>query len=152
MGRCNDIYPLPAQTRKAGIAQAARPVLPGMFRRQAHFVGHLCNMEHPQRHTQPGAFRPHKGFVPVGGLAAQAVVHMAGRKHKPELRLQGQQDAQQCHAVRPAGHCRGQVQRLARTKQLFHAEQTYAHAPSKFFSISFYYYVTFKRLTTNYLT
>ena len=113
MGRCNDIYPLPAQTRKAGIAQAARPVLPGMFRRQAHFVGHLCSMEHPQRHTQPGAFRPHKGFVPVSALTAQAVVHMAGRKHKPEFRLQGQQDAQQCHAVCPAGHCRRQLQRCA---------------------------------------
>ena len=134
MGRCNDIYPLPAQTRKAGIAQAARPVLPGMFRRQAHFVGHLCSMEHPQRHTQPGAFRPHKGFVPVSALTAQAVVHMAGRKHKPEFRLQGQQDAQQCHAVRPAGHCCSQVQRLTRTKQLF-SQNKHAHMRQNFFIV-----------------
>ena len=105
MGRCNVIYPLPAQTRKAGIAQAARPVLPGMFRRQAHFVGHLCSMEHPQRHAQAGAFRPHKGLVPVGALPAQTVVHMAGRKRIAEPRLQLPQQEQQRHAVRAAGDC-----------------------------------------------
>ena len=66
--------------------------------------------------------------------AAQAVVHMAGRKHKPEFRLQGQQDAQQCHAVCPAGHCCGQVQRLARTKQLF-SQNKHAHMRQNFFIV-----------------
>ena len=87
-----------------------------------------------QGNTRLGSFSAHKGFVPVGALTAQAVVHMAGRKHKPEFRLQGQQDAQQCHAVRPAGHCRSQVQRLARTKQLF-SQNKHAHMRQNFFIV-----------------
>ena len=78
MGRCHGIYPLFAQAFKAGIAQAAGPVLPGVGRRHTHRVGQFCRVEHPQRHPQCPAGLPHKGFVPVGGGAAQAVVHMAG--------------------------------------------------------------------------
>ena len=110
MGCCNGVYPLSAQTLKAGVAQAAGPILPGMFQHRAK----LFRMEHPQRHAQTGAFGTHKGFVPVGALTPQAMVHMAGRKLKSELRLQGQQDAQQRHAVCPAGHCRRQMQLMQR--------------------------------------
>ena len=78
MGRCHGIYPLFAQAFKAGIAQAAGPVLPGVGRRRIHRVGQFCRVEHPQRHPQCPAGLPHKGFVPFGGGAAQAVVHMAG--------------------------------------------------------------------------
>ena len=90
MGRCNGVYPLFAQTRKTGITQTAGPVLPRMFRRQAHFIGQLGRVEHPQWHAQPGAGVPHKGFVPVSLLAPQTVVHMADGKLIAELRLQGQ--------------------------------------------------------------
>ena len=109
MGRGDGIYPLPLQLRKGRVAQAARPVLPGVRRGR----GKLCGMEHPQRHAQAGAFRPHKGFVPVGALPAQAVVHMAGGERIAELRLQLPQQEQQRHAVCPAGDCRRQMQRCA---------------------------------------
>ena len=90
MGRGDGIYPLPLQLHKGRVAQTARPVLPGVRRGQ----GKLCRMEHPQRHTQAGAFSPHKGFIPVGALPAQTVVHMAGRKCIAEPRLQLPQQEQ----------------------------------------------------------
>ena len=107
MGRGDGIYPLPLQLRKGRVTQTARPVLPGVCRGR----GQLCRMEHPQRHAQAGAFRPHKGLVPVGALPAQTVVHMAGRKRIAKPRLQLPQQEQQRHAVRSAGDCRRQPQR-----------------------------------------
>ena len=109
MGCGDGIYPLPLQLRKGRVAQTARPVLPGVHRGR----GQLCRMEHPQRHAQAGAFRPHKGLVPVGALPAQTVVHMAGRKRIAEPRLQLPQQEQQRHAVRAAGDCRRQMLRCA---------------------------------------
>ena len=109
MGRSDGIYPLPLQLRKGRVTQTARPVLPGVRRGQCQ----LCGMEHPQRHTQAGAFSPHKGFVPVGALPAQAVVYMAGRERIAEPWLQLPQQEQQRHAVRPTGDRRRQLQRCA---------------------------------------
>ena len=39
MGGCDPVYPLFAQPRKAGVPQAARPVLAGMFRWTANLFG-----------------------------------------------------------------------------------------------------------------
>ena len=109
MGRGDGIYPLSLQLHKGRVAQTACPVLPGVCRGQCQ----LCGVEHPQRHAQAGAFSPHKGFVPVGALPAQTVVHMAGRERIAEPRLQLPQQKQQRHAVCPAGDCRRQLQRCA---------------------------------------
>ena len=63
------------------------------------------------QHTQAGALCPHKGFISVGALPAQTVVHMAGRERIAEPRLQLPQQEQQRHAVRPTGDRRRQPQR-----------------------------------------
>lgn len=55
-----------------------------------------------QRHPQTGAFLPDKDFVRVGRGPPQLVVDMAGGYLHLQPPGQGQQDAQQSHAVRPA--------------------------------------------------
>ena len=118
MGRCNAVYPACQQLGKAGIAESAGPVLPGMG---WHNHSHICRAEDCQRHPQPGTLGPDKGFVPVRSLTPQAVVDMAGRKGIPKGFPQFQQYPQQRHAVGSARNGGAQVQspaRLRRRKQL----------------------------------
>ena len=98
MGRSDAVYPRAVQPRKAGVAQRAGPGLAARGVGQALLPGAADS----QRHAQPGARGPDKGFVGVGGRPAQLVVDMAGRDFHPQPPGQGQQDAQQSHAVRPA--------------------------------------------------
>ena len=85
MGSCDGIYPVGQHPLKAGIPQAARPVLP---RPGLSCLGfQLSGMEHPQRQAQLRAGLPHKSFVPVGRLLSQAVVDMADTQHKAGLCL-----------------------------------------------------------------
>ena len=114
MGRCNAVYPACQQLGKAGIAEFAGPVLPGMGR---HSHSHICRVEDCQRHPQPGTLGPDKGFVPVRSLTPQAMVDMAGRKGILKSFPQFQQYPQQRHAVGPAGNRRRQPQRLPRTQK-----------------------------------
>ena len=113
MGGSNGGYPFGVQGVKTGAAQFPGPVLPGAGR---HGKAHVRRVKHPQRHAQPPALPPDEGFVPVGGRAPQPVVHMARRQLITELRLQFQQNAQQRHAVGPAGD--GGAELLPRIKQL----------------------------------
>ena len=113
MGGGDRIYPTGPQSIEAGIAELPRPVLPRMHRNGS---AHVSRMEHAQRHIQPGAFGADKGFVPVGGLSPQAVVHMAGRQLVAEHRLDQQQQPKQRHAVGPARN--GGAQPLPRREQL----------------------------------
>ena len=87
--------------------------------RHSHF--HICRVEDCQRHPQPGALCPDKGFVPVRSLTPQTVVDVAGRKGIPKGFPQLQQHPQQRHAVGSARNGGAQVQsqaRLRRRKQL----------------------------------
>ena len=80
------------------IAQGAGPGLPAAGQGQAVLPG-AADL---QRHPQPGAFPPDEGFVRVGRGPPQLVVDMAGGHLHLQPPGQGQQDAQQGHAVRPA--------------------------------------------------
>ena len=113
MGGGDRIYPTGPQSIEAGIAELPRPVLPRMRRNGS---AHVSRVEHAQRHVQPGALGADKGFVPVGGLSPQTVVHMAGRQLVAEHRLDPQQQPEQRHAVGPAGN--GGAQPLPRREQL----------------------------------
>ena len=118
MGRCNAVYPACQQLGKAGIAESAGPVLPGMGR---YSHSHICRAENCQRHPQPGTLGPDKSFVPVRSLAPQAVVDVAGRKGILKSFPQLQQHLQQRHAVGSTRNGGAQVQspaRLRRRKQL----------------------------------
>ena len=113
MGGGDRIYPTGPQSIEAGIAELPRPVLPRMHRNGS---AHVSRMEHAQRHVQPGAFGADKGFVPVGGLSPQAMVHMAGRQLVAEHWLDPQQQPEQRHAVGPARNSGAQP--LPRREQL----------------------------------
>ncbi len=96
MGRCNAVYPLCQQLPEAGVAETARPVLPGMGRHRAN----LSRAENPQRQTQPGAGLPDKSFVPVGCLPRRP--WLTWQTVSACRFLPVQQQAQQRHAVGPA--------------------------------------------------
>ena len=98
MGRGDAVYPPGVHPRKAGVAQGPGPGLPAAGQGQAVLPG-AADL---QRHPQPGAFLPDKGFVRVGRGPPQLVVDMAGGHLHLQPPGQGQQDAQQGHAVRPA--------------------------------------------------
>ena len=103
MGRGDAVYPRAVGTGKAGVAQSAGPGLPARGAGQAVLPGAVDS----QRHPQPGALGPDEGLVGVGIGPAQPVVDMAGGHLHPQPPGQGQQHAQQRHAVRSARDGRG---------------------------------------------
>ena len=115
MGSCDGIYPVGQHPLKAGIPQAARPVLP---RPGLSCLGfQLSGMEHPQRQAQPGADLPDEGFVPVRRLPPQAVVDVADREGDAPFPGQRAHEAEQGHAVGPARN--SQREMLFAVQQLF---------------------------------
>ena len=115
MGSCDGVYPLCQHPLKAGIPQAARPVLPCPGLSCLGFQ--LGGVEHPQRQAQPGADLPDEGFVPVRRLPPQAVVDVADREGDALFFRQRAHEAEQGHAVGPARD--GQRKVLFALQQLF---------------------------------